>query len=152
MRGSAPGVPLGFSISRVSNFAEVPDMVFPSKLALILLNDEIGADMAVQLDKRRIILLLRCSRRCYRWQSISSLRRGVMVWFLTWRRSCWLRGSLVCQRPEARCSECREDLQEHFRSEAYGGMVIKVQPGIQRIMESYAIRLLMIVPFHHWLV
>jgi hypothetical protein len=27
---SAPGVPTGFSISRVSNFAEVPDMVFPS--------------------------------------------------------------------------------------------------------------------------
>ncbi|KAG0650464.1 Scytalone deHydratase Arp1 [Hyphodiscus hymeniophilus] len=26
---SAPGVPTGFSISRVSNFAEVPDMVFP---------------------------------------------------------------------------------------------------------------------------
>jgi hypothetical protein len=31
---SAPGIPTGFSISRVSNFAEVPDMVFPSKLPL----------------------------------------------------------------------------------------------------------------------
>lgn len=29
-RISAPSPPLGFSISRVSNFAEVPDMVFPS--------------------------------------------------------------------------------------------------------------------------
>jgi hypothetical protein len=28
---SAPGPPTGFGISRVSNFAEVPDFVFPSK-------------------------------------------------------------------------------------------------------------------------
>ena len=32
---SAPGIPTGFSISRVSNFAEVPDMVFPSKSPVI---------------------------------------------------------------------------------------------------------------------